>query len=202
MATTLSPRAFKRAAFDPRRAEIHEAVVQVHGAAYVVPTLLVIAQVWLAHPESAWVYPSQETIAARRGVSVRTVRRHVAILERLGLVAVYRTPARPGPGGRLVRRTNRYQFRDRAARAVRGIPEPRRRRRHPDDVSHLEDTGDPRPLDRGAVPARPLPICTPPAPEPDPRPDPDPPGEVVAPQVVAEWRAVLASVRPAAGRRG
>ena len=93
----------------------------------------------------------------------------------------------------LVRRSNRYQFRDRMALALRACPLPRRRRRSSD----LEDTRVPRPLYRGDVPAPPPPIITPPAPTIDsPAPE-DPPGELISAAAITELRAVLANVRPA-----
>lgn len=204
MATTLSPRAFKQAAIETRQLEILQSIAATedaalrHGLAYTLPLLRAVGQSWLAHPHGPLPYPSQETIAARIGRSVRTVRRQLAALEAVGLLAVFRTCARPGgPGGQLVRRTNRYLFRDRVAKALKACPLPRRRRRSSD----LEDTSVPRPPDRGAVPARPLPINSPPAPKSVEPPDPTPAEELVVPrQVLSEWRAALAASRPAAGQ--
>jgi DNA-binding MarR family transcriptional regulator len=196
MATTLSPRALERAAIQSRRMEITRAVAAVedaalrHGLPHTLPTLRVIGQVWLAHPDGPLPYPSQETLAGRIGRTARTVRRHIAALEAAGLLAVFRTCARPGGGGRLVRRSNRYQFRDRVATALRACPLPRRRR------SHLEDTRVPRPPDRGAAPAPPPPINTSPAPTIDMPTAEDAPEDLVdVGQVVAEWRTALAQAR-------
>lgn len=205
MATTLSPRAPKRGAIKPDQLEIFRAVSAMedaalrHGLAHTLPTIRAIGQVWLAHPEGPLPYPAQETIAARIGRTARTVRRHIAALEAVGLLAVFRTCARPGgPGGRLIRRSNRYQFRDRIAAGLRACPLPRRRRRSSD----LEDTRVPRPPDRGAVPARPLPINSPQATKPVQPSDPTPAEELVVPrQVISEWRAALAASRPAAGQQ-
>jgi len=205
MATTLSPRAPKRGAIKPGQLEIFRAVAAMedaalrHGLAHTLPTIRAIGQVWLAHPDGPLPYPAQETIAARIGRSARTVRRHIAALEAVGLLAVFRTCARPGGAdGRLVRRSNRYQFRDRMAAALRACPLPRRRRRSSD----LEDTRVPRPPDGGAVPAPPPPIEAPPAPKLDEPPEQGPPEELVdARQVVAEWRAALVHAQPAVGRR-
>lgn len=204
MATTLSPRAPKRGAIRPGQLEIFRAVAAMedaalrHGLAHTLPTIRAIGQVWLAHPDGPLPYPAQETIAVRIGRTARTVRRHIAALEAVGLLAVFRTCARPGgPGGRLVRRSNRYHFRDRMAAALRACPLPRRRRRSSD----LEDTRVPRPPDRGAVPALPLPIDTPPAPEVDPPAIEEPTGELIAAAVVTELRAVLAQVQPATPKK-
>jgi hypothetical protein len=199
MATTLSPRAPKQGAIRPGQLEIFRAVAAMedaalrHGLAHTLPTIRAIGQVWLAHPEGPLPYPAQETLAARIGRTVRTVRRHIAALEAVGLLAVFRTCARPGgPNGQLIRRSNRYQFRDRMATALRACPLPRRRRR----LSDLEDTGVPRPPDGGAVPAPPPPIEAPPAPKVDPPPAEEPSAELVRAAAITELRAVLAGARP------
>ena len=204
MATTLSPRAPKRGAIKPGQLEIFRAVAAMedaalrHGLAHTLPTIRAIGQVWLAHPDGPLPYPAQETIAVRIGRTARTVRRHIAALEAVGLLAVFRTCARPGgPGGQLVRRSNRYHFRDRMATALRACPLPRRRRRSSD----LEDTRVPRPPDGGAVPAPPPPIHTPPAPKVDPPAIEEPTGELIAAAVVTELRAVLAQVQPATPKK-
>src|SRR5262245_37183148 len=83
-------------------------------------------------------YPSQTTLATRCHRSVRAVRYQLAALEGAGLIDVYRSPARRGPGGRWTRSTNRYLLADRRAKAQ----------------VHLEATRFPSPLGVEARPAR------------------------------------------------
>jgi hypothetical protein len=120
------------------------------------------------------------------------VRRHIAALEGVGLLAVFRTCARPGQlGGRLVRRSNRYQLRDQLAKALKACPLPRRRR-----SSDLEDTRVPRPPNRGAVPAPPPSRPVAEAPQiVDPPPFEAPDSAVDGRQALADVRAVLAQAR-------
>lgn len=77
-------------------------------------------------------YPSQETMARRCGVHVRTVRRWLAKLEHVGAITVYRARARRVGGGQYTRQTNRYRLNDVAARQAPEVwPVPRRRRKSP-----------------------------------------------------------------------
>ena len=183
-------RAARRAGLQARLAEIREEVTELSagavrlGLGYTVPALLVLGKVWLAHPWGPLPFPSHRTIAERIGRHPETVGRQLRALEQAGLLGVFRTCARPGPDGRLVRRTNRYQFRSKVARNIRACPMPRRRGR-----SHLDSTSVARPPNRGAVPAPPP---SRPATEAPQMVDP-PPAE--APEAVVDGRQALAGVR-------
>lgn len=192
-------RAERRAGLKARLAEIREEITELSagavrlGLGYTVPALLVLGKVWLAHPWGRLPFPSHKTIAERIGRHPETVGRQLRALEEAGLLGVFRTCARPGPDGRLVRRTNRYQFRSKVASNIRACPMPRRRR-----PSHLDSTSAARPPNRGAVPAPPPSRPVAEAPQIDLPPPENPPVEVVdGRQALAEVRAVLAHARRA-----
>ena len=74
-------------------------------------------------------YASQKTLGAHAGVTDRTIRNWLVILETLDLVIVIRSPAKPtGTAGEWTRQTNRYVLCDRVAR--RQPPSSPVRRRH------------------------------------------------------------------------
>lgn len=109
-------------------------------------------------------WPSQETLAAKTGRSVRTVRRHIAMLERIGLVLVYRTPPHQKADGTYTRATNRYLLKtDMAAyllpklarnpAAFRRVADPEAPPPSQTSLSDLEDTGVPKALLVRTLPA-------------------------------------------------
>jgi len=73
-------------------------------------------------------FPCQKQLAEDCGVTERTIRNWLAILERLGLVEVYRSHPRRQADGTYTRRTNRYVLCDR--KAQHSAPASPVRRRH------------------------------------------------------------------------
>lgn len=170
MSTTVTHRSRTRVEISARIRTAQHGAIQAGLPAGALVTLCAVEKVWVAHP-AGLPFPSQTRLAAIVNLSPRTVRRHLAALERAGLLRIFRNPVRRGAGGRFVRRTNRYLILDRVARA--------RNRR-----SHLGDTPDPSTLKRGAV--DPLVLFSPPE---------TAPGPLVERTQIADLRARLRSLR-------
>jgi len=135
----------RRQAMALRASVCREAAIAA-GWRHAAPLVDVLADYGTISDNLPWV--AQSTMARRLGVTTRTVRRWLAALEAIGVVRVYRSPARPDRwrGGRLARRTNRYLLVERAGRLAHGgtrCPVPRRRRQT--TRSRLGDTTVPSP---------------------------------------------------------
>ena len=92
-------------------------------------------------------YPSQERLAQEIGVTDRTVRNWLVVLEAIGVVTVYRSAPKRQADGTYLRATNRYLLCDRrAAQAPPVCPLVRRRRRRTLSTTDVSPRGNAFPL--------------------------------------------------------
>ncbi len=131
-------------------------VLMLLRAVHAMPTVNELLYYGALSDELPW--PSQATLARKTGRCERTVRRHLALLERLGILAVYRTPPHQKADGTYTRSTNRYLLKTVAAAgmlpALAKNPAAFRRLADPEtapspaqmSLSNLEDTGVPKAL--------------------------------------------------------
>jgi hypothetical protein len=90
-------------------ADVAGAVTAREHVAYTMPTY---RRLLAFHRRDQVTQPSQAWLAEATGLSVRTVRRHIAILRQLKLIDVHGHPAKHDPAtGQWRRRTNRYCLR-------------------------------------------------------------------------------------------
>lgn len=95
------------------------------GYRHVCPLIDVIAAYTMLSDQLP--YASQTTMATEAGVTDRTVRNWLTVLELLGIVEVYRSRPKRQPDGTYTRTTNRYLLCDRrVGRASTSCPLPRR----------------------------------------------------------------------------
>ena len=95
------------------------------GYRYVCPLIDILAE--YAMLSDRLPYASQKTMATRAGVTDRTIRNWLVVLEALAIVEVYRSRSRVRDG-QWIRKTNRYLLCDRrAARRAPACPIVRRR---------------------------------------------------------------------------
>lgn len=97
------------------------------GYRHVCPLLDVLADYGTI--SDALPYPSQETIAEQAGVTDRTVRNWLTVLETLGLVVVFRSQPKRQTDGTYSRATNRYLIADKKAQTASHTSPVRRRHR-------------------------------------------------------------------------
>ena len=137
------------------RARTCAGVAIAHGLRHCVPLIYELAgwAGWSARGELP--HPSHERLGHELGVTARTVGEQIRDLERVGIVDVWRTPARQTePARTWTRQTNRYVLCDRRWQGFRASPIRRRHCRKP----QVGPTGSELPvtLFHGYEPGRPV----------------------------------------------